>query len=184
MKTANLLMSVAIASVMIANPVAVETADAAKIKIKIDASHGHNSKVKPRIRIKPKITAAKVATKVKVKRKKTLAEKINPAPKPAEEARIASVGGGKKNSKLAAGTSRGQSRYVELPEITDVLPTFRIDFAATSEAAEAARSAAELKDLIELGALREAASPEFGLPMPDLTRDIPSKRGSPRRYWI
>ena len=174
MKTANLLMSVAIASVMIANPATVETADAVKIKIKVDVSNGHNAKVKPRIRIKPKITAAKAATKVKVKRKKKLANKINPAPKPAEEAQIASAGSGKKNSKLAAANSRGQSRYVELPEITDVLPTFRIDFAAGQEAAEAARAAAELKDLIELGALRDAASPDFGLASPDLARDFPS----------
>ncbi|MEX0344830.1 MAG: hypothetical protein AB3N20_07910 [Rhizobiaceae bacterium] len=173
MKTTNLLISVAIAGVMIANPLTAETADAAKIKIKVDASHGHNAKVKPRIRIKPKITAAKAATKVKVKRKKK-GSKINPAPKPVEEAQIARVGGAKKNSKLATGASRGQSRYVELPEITDVLPTFRIDFAAASEAAEAARAAAELKDLIELGALRDAATPDFGLPTPDLARDIPS----------
>ncbi len=174
MKTANLLMSVAIAGVMIANPMTVETADAAKIKIKIDATNGHNAKVKPRIRIKPKITAAKAATKVKIKRKKKLANKINPAPKPVEEAQIASVGGGKNNGKLATGTTRGQSRYVELPKITDVLPTFRIDFEAGQEAAEAARAAAELKDLIELGALRDAASPDFGLATPDLARDIPS----------
>ena len=172
MKTANLLISVAIASVMIANPAAIGTADAAKIKIKVDASHGHNTKIKPRIRIKPKITAAKAATKVKVKRKKKLAKKINPAPKPAEEAQITRVGGGKRNSKLA--TSSGQSRYVELPEITHVLPTFRIDFEAGEDAAEAARAAAELKDLIELGALRASATPDLGMATPDLARDIPS----------
>ncbi|MEZ5812089.1 MAG: hypothetical protein R3D45_11820 [Rhizobiaceae bacterium] len=173
MKTATLLISAAFAGLVLVNPASVGNAEAGKVKVRVQTKVVVQ-KPKPKVRIKVKVAAAKIAKRVKVKRRLRSEETVNPEPKIVEHPKLASTATGGGSGKLAANAKAKGNVIAGLPETTDVIPQFRVDFSASAEAAEAARAAAELRDIAALGALRDAASPDFGLAMPDLAREIPT----------
>lgn len=173
MKTATLLLSAAFTGLVLFNPASVGYANAGKIKIRVQ-SKVVVQKPKPKVRIKVKAAAPKIAKRVKVKRKLRRNEVANPEPKIVEQPKLAKAAkdtGGGGNGRLAAKARVKGNVIAGLPEVTDVIPQFRPDDFARSagtDAREAALAAAALKEMAALGALRDAATPGFGLPLPDL----------------
>ncbi len=195
MKPATLMLSAAVVSMMLFAPVAFPGAEAASIKIKpqIVKVKPKVTIAKPKIRVKVRTATIRIKPTVKVRVKPVTPKivatrklapkviqtlKVNPRPKVVVSPTIAVA---RNTQKVKVATPRTKPTAPVASGLANPaagkIATSRIgDQRHLKDVMQAAAAADAARDVISLGKMRGSATPEFGLPMADLTRNMPTNQ--------